>query len=134
MFGSFATSLTARIPKRIFFIKEDPYCMSCKNHLRTRDLYTVFSYIYNKGICRFCKSTIPISVFVTEVIVTLIYILCYLFYGFGIEYIISTTFLSLVTISVIIYLNDRFVSYLMISTTIPLGLYWFMPQLISKTL
>lgn len=102
-FGSFATSFVARIPRGIIYQKKDPYCMSCKTPLERRDLYTIFSYIANKGQCRFCGMVIPKSIFSTEVMVTIAYVIAYFQYGFGWEYVFwsSIYFVWIITIQII---------------------------------
>lgn len=112
IFGSYSTSFVARIPKRIMMKKSDPFCMNCKNHLERRDLYTIFSYIINKGKCRFCNTAIPKAIFFTETTVTIAYIIAYLQYGFSLEYVIMSFiyFFSIIFIS--IWINDRHISYI----------------------
>lgn len=111
IFGSYATSFVARIPKGIMKKKEDPYCMSCKHSLQRRDLYTIFSYVINHGKCRFCNIAIPKAIFITEIIVTAVYIIAYLQYGFGIYYILISSACFFTIIAIAIWINDRFVSY-----------------------
>jgi leader peptidase (prepilin peptidase)/N-methyltransferase len=111
MFGSFATSFVARIPKGIMQKKADPYCMSCKHPLERRDLYTIFSYIINKGKCRFCAVNIPTKIFFTETVVTIAYIIAYLQYGFTIDYVVMSFCYFFAIIATLLLINDRFISY-----------------------
>jgi len=111
MFGSFATSFVARMPKGIIQKKADPYCMSCKHQLERRDLYTIFSYIINQGKCRFCTIEIPKIIFCTETMVTIAYIIAYLQYGFSMDYIIMSFAYFFMIIATSLWVNDRFVAY-----------------------
>ncbi len=111
MFGSYATSFVARMPRGIMQKKEDPYCMSCKHPLARRDLYTIFSYIINRGKCRFCSAAIPKAIFCTETIVTISYIIAYLQYGFSMDYIIMSSCYFFTIIAVAVWVNDRFIAY-----------------------
>ena len=111
MFGSFATSFVARIPKGIMRKKEDPYCMSCKHSLERRDLYTIFSCIINRGKCRFCAIKIPAKIFYTETIVTIAYIIAYLQYGFSADYVVLSFIYFFTIIALSLWINDRFISY-----------------------
>ena len=111
MFGSYATSFVARMPRGIMQKKEDPYCMSCKHPLERRDLYTIFSYIINHGKCRFCDIAIPKAIFYTETIVTIAYIIAYLQYGFSMYYIMMSFCYFFAIIAAATWINDRYVSY-----------------------
>ena len=123
MFGSFSTSFVARMPKGIIQKKADPYCMSCKHPLERRDLYTIFSYIINKGKCRFCAAAIPKIIFCTETVVTIAYIIAYTQYGFSMDYVIISFcyFFTIITIS--LWINDRFIAYNLIGIVILLLIY-----------
>lgn len=111
MFGSFATSFVARIPKGIMQKKADPYCMSCKHPLERRDLYTIFSYIINQGKCRFCAAAIPKIIFCTETMVTIAYIIAYIQYGFSMDYMIMSFAYFFTIIAMSLWINNRFVAY-----------------------
>jgi leader peptidase (prepilin peptidase)/N-methyltransferase len=111
MFGSYSTSFIARMPKGIMRKKEDAYCMSCKHPLERRDLYTIFSYVINRGKCRFCDAAIPKAIFFTETTVTIGYIVAYLQYGFSMYFIIVSFCVFLTTIIVVLWFNDRFIAY-----------------------
>ena len=56
-FGSFFTLATYRIPKREDIIHTRSYCPKCKHKLSFWDMIPVFSYIFLKGKCRYCKNT-----------------------------------------------------------------------------
>lgn len=118
MFGSFSTSFVARMPKGIIQKKADPYCMSCKHLLERRDLYTIFSYIINKGKCRFCSAAIPKIIFCTETMVTIAYVIAYIQYGFSIDYVVISFcyFFTIITIS--LWINNRYIAYPLIGIVI----------------
>lgn len=52
-------------------------CLSCGEALRASDLVPVFSYIFLKGKCRYCKSTYGIEALVIEVLFGTIFLLLY---------------------------------------------------------
>lgn len=77
-FGSFLTMLIPRIYKEesgIFLGRS--HCFACKKQLKARDLIPVFSYLWNRGKCRFCKQSIstlyPLIEITTGVVFALIY-------------------------------------------------------------
>jgi|GEM_PF-3411739 len=123
MFGSFATSFVARMPKGILQKKADPYCMSCNNKLERRDLYTIFSYIINRGKCRFCRVEIPKIIFCTETIVTMVYIIAYIQYGFTTDYIIMSFCYFFTLIAIAVWINNKFIAYPLIGIIIVLLIY-----------
>jgi prepilin signal peptidase PulO-like enzyme (type II secretory pathway) len=52
--GSFITMLAYRLPHRFSIITPPSHCPNCKKHLAARDLVPVFSWLWNKGKCRYC--------------------------------------------------------------------------------
>ena len=89
--GSYSTTIVIRLPKNTLFNKDDPHCANCNTYLQRQDLYPIFSFLINKGRCRFCQDKIPISIFYTETLICLLYSFAYLYYGFSNLYFIITT-------------------------------------------
>lgn len=76
IFGSFATVLIERWHSKkwgIFMGRSE--CPHCNNILKPRDLFPIFSYLWNKGKCRYCH--LPISSFYikSEIIMGLIFMI-----------------------------------------------------------
>jgi leader peptidase (prepilin peptidase) / N-methyltransferase len=57
------------------------YCPSCKHKLSWYDLFPIFSYIYLKGRCRYCKKKISKEYILVEVILGIL--VGYLFYTYS---------------------------------------------------
>lgn len=57
--GSFLNVLIYRIPQKQEFVKTPSHCMQCNHRLAWYDLVPLFSWLFLKGKCRYCKS--PIS-------------------------------------------------------------------------
>lgn len=108
-FGSYATSIVSRWPKRILHVKRDPYCMSCNKELQPRDLYPLLSYLCNKGKCRFCGASIPTSLFWTEFLVIISSIICYLVLGIGVWYIVILILASVFIATTVIFVTNLFI-------------------------
>lgn len=61
--GSFATALVWRVPRNISWLKEEDRfarsaCPKCRKTLAIPDLVPVFSWIFLRGRCRYCKESI----------------------------------------------------------------------------
>lgn len=67
-FGSFYTLAIYRIPKGQDIIHTHSYCPKCNHKLNLIDLIPVFSYLFLKGKCRYCKEKIRPRYFILEAI------------------------------------------------------------------
>jgi len=56
--GSFLNVLIYRIPKNEEFVKTPSHCMSCGHRLAWYDLVPLFSWLFLRGKCRYCKTAI----------------------------------------------------------------------------
>lgn len=57
-FGSFFTLAVYRIPRNEDILIKHSYCPNCNHKLGFFDLFPVFSYIFLRGRCRYCKNKI----------------------------------------------------------------------------
>lgn len=85
IFGSFAGAVAWRIKKKKDFIRERSECEHCHHVLSAFDLIPVFSWLFLRGKCRYCKKPIGSSALWVEVSLGLAFALSYLAwpYGFG---------------------------------------------------
>ena len=89
--GSFATALTYRIPLGkgwgVSGVKDSQArrssCPQCNHTLGIVDLIPVFSWLCQKGRCRYCRCAIPQSYLWIELITALLVCLVYLVCGVG---------------------------------------------------
>jgi len=108
IFGSFFHVVGYRLPKGESLLKpKHSYCPDCHHKLAVIDLIPIFSFLFTKGKCRYCKK--PISIFypVIELITGLLFALSYHLFGYSYEFIISivlASVLSIVLVSDILYL------------------------------
>lgn len=65
--GSFVKAASERIAGNKSVLGRS-YCPHCKKTLRWYDLFPVFSYLFLKGRCRYCRKAIPKDYLITEVI------------------------------------------------------------------
>ena len=97
--GSFSTAIVYRIPRNIPWAfaenkkdKSEGYvsayrsaCTKCKMSLRFLDLIPVFSWIFMRGKCRYCRSDIGIRYIGIELGVLFVCLLTYTLVGFSYE-------------------------------------------------
>lgn len=74
-FGSFLTLATYRIPLNQDITHKNSYCPKCNHKLSFLDLIPIFSYIFLKGKCRYCKAKIGSRYFLIEILSGLSFVL-----------------------------------------------------------
>lgn len=75
--GSFLGVLADRLSTGRTIVKGRSYCESCKHPLSTFDLIPLFSFLFLKGRCRYCKALIPQSIFIIELKTGLLFAFLY---------------------------------------------------------
>jgi len=107
--GNFTTSPIYRLPRSEPLFTRDPFCDSCHAPLKPRDLFPVLSWLMNRGLCRYCKARIPSAYTVTEAFVCLLFILCYLHFGFSeLFLLVALGMTSFVMIAMMLKLDNFF--------------------------
>lgn len=131
--GSFATMAIYRIPLGMPWIGDKPRCFMCKHELNIIDYFSIVSYFIWKGTCRYCngKYECNISYFLTELLITLGFALCYMKYGFGDLFVILTLMVVTSTILGIIDANHKRIPGKILIATFIVGLVYRM--FIDKT-
>ena len=79
--GSFLGVVAYRLPRRLSIIKPASFCPSCNKKIHYYDNIPVLSFIILKGKCRYCRSKIPLSVLLIEIVTGLLFTANYLFFG-----------------------------------------------------
>jgi leader peptidase (prepilin peptidase)/N-methyltransferase len=101
-FGSFATALVYRIPRGEQFISGRSKCPTCKHELAPLDLLPIFSWLWLRGKCRYCKTEFGGGYPLVEIALTLMFIGIYTQMGITpasiIMALISTTIIILIAI------------------------------------
>lgn len=59
VFGSFVTMLSYRLPRGTSFVRGRSHCPSCQTPLGIPDLFPLFSWVFHRGMCRFCHKPVP---------------------------------------------------------------------------
>ena len=68
MMGSFLTLAVYRIPLKQDITHKRSYCPNCNHKLNFLDLIPIFSYLFLKGKCRYCKKEIRIRYILLEIL------------------------------------------------------------------
>jgi prepilin signal peptidase PulO-like enzyme (type II secretory pathway) len=100
--GNYACSLVHRLPRGRLILDQKPYCGTCHTPLQVRDLFPVVSAMLLRHRCRYCGTPFPVSHTWTEVLVGLLFVLGFLQYGFGEQYLLVVCLgVFLITLSAI---------------------------------
>ena len=91
LFGSFYTLAVYRIPKKQDITHTHSYCPNCNHKLGFLDLIPVFSYIFLKGKCRYCKNKIRPRYFILEILTGLCFVVFAYLMGLDVYNITSIT-------------------------------------------
>lgn len=121
--GSFYACMGYRIPNKIPLSKPNSYCESCKKEIKWYMNIPVFSYLFLRGKCAYCKSKIDSLSFIVEVLTSFLFIVFYLKYGFSVTFFISLVLISVLGVTMVsdfryYYVSDRVVILGLISLII----------------
>lgn len=93
IFGSYATLFAYRLPigqscfGRYFGNKSQ--CPKCKSTIRTRELIPLLNWLFTLGKCSKCQTKIPRAHLFIELSCTVLFVLCYLKFGFTEPFILA---------------------------------------------
>lgn len=83
--GSFLNVVILRTPLKQSIITEPSHCFSCGHRLAWYDMFPIFSWIFLRGRCRYCKAKISPRYMIIEAITAAAYCLAYLRFGLSLE-------------------------------------------------
>lgn len=75
--GSFLNVCIYRIPKNESLSKQSSHCPKCNNKIKAYDLIPLFSWLFLRGKCRYCKEKISPRYPIVEGLNALVYILAF---------------------------------------------------------
>lgn len=99
--GSFYNVLGYRLPKKESIVFPSSHCPNCNHQLNFFDLFPIFSYIFLKGKCRYCKQKISIIYPLIELLTGILFVISYHIFGFSIEFAIALIFSSVAVITIV---------------------------------
>ena len=102
LFGSFYTLAVYRIPKRQDIVHTHSYCPNCNHKLGLLDLFPIFSYIFLRGRCRYCKEKIRPRYLILEILSGGLFVLIAYYMGLSYD---SSIFKIAEYIFVVLYLT-----------------------------
>ena len=107
--GSFLNVCIDRLPRGQSIIHPPSHCAACNRKLGNLDLIPLFSYLWLRGRCRYCRVHIPIRLPIVEGMTGLLFALLYWKFGLGLEVGISLIYISLLTVIFVIDLENQLV-------------------------
>ena len=87
--GSFLNVCIYRIPKEESIVIGPSHCMSCGHKLGWADLVPVFSFLFLRGRCRYCKAALSFQYPLIEAANALLWLFCYYRFGDSIDTLIA---------------------------------------------
>jgi prepilin signal peptidase PulO-like enzyme (type II secretory pathway) len=102
VFGSFLNSLIYRLHEKLP-LGGRSFCVFCKKQLLKRDLIPLFSFLYLKAKCRFCREKISWQYFGVELITGILFVLVFLKYENFNLFLLRDLFFILILIFVFVY-------------------------------
>ncbi len=79
--GSFLNVVVYRLPRKLNMVSGRSFCPNCEHQLSALDLVPLFSFLFLKGRCRYCKVRISNEYFIIEFINGFFFVIFYLIYG-----------------------------------------------------
>jgi len=79
--GSFLNVCIDRLPRGESILNPPSHCQVCQHRLAAKDLIPVFSYLWLRGRCRYCRAQIPKRLLWVELATSIIFVLLYLSYN-----------------------------------------------------
>ncbi|MDD2181403.1 MAG: prepilin peptidase [Bacilli bacterium] len=101
--GSFYNVVGYRLPKGESILFPPSHCPKCNHKLAIYELIPIFSYIFQVGKCRKCKTKISFFYPIFELATGLLFVLAYSIFGLSIELLIGLIFISM---TLIIFISD----------------------------
>ena len=83
--GSFLNVCIYRIPEHEDIVKTRSHCMSCGGQLKWYDMFPLFSYLFLRGRCRYCKAKLSVQYPLIEALNGILYVIIVLQNGVNVD-------------------------------------------------
>ena len=107
--GSFLNVCIDRLPAGKSLVHLPSHCDACQHRLSPKDLVPVFSYLWLRGRCRYCRAPILWRLFWVEVGSGLLFIFTYWQYGLSVEFAVITFYCCLFIVLMVIDLEHKLI-------------------------
>ncbi len=84
--GSFLNAVIYRIHARVSFLRGHSFCPGCRHDLHAADLIPVFSFLWQRGKCRYCHQPISWQYPLVETATALIFFMLYVQFGLSAQF------------------------------------------------
>lgn len=120
-FGSFASAIAYRLPRKQSFITGRSACPSCGHALGALDLFPVLSWLWLRGRCRYCRVRYGVSYLLLEMCLGLSFAAAFLFFGLSLQTLLLSTLFFLVFLNLMLWMSARYVSWISVVMTVLAG-------------
>jgi leader peptidase (prepilin peptidase)/N-methyltransferase len=100
--ASFLNVCADRLPAKQSLVYPPSHCPACSRRLAAKDLIPVFSYLWLRGRCRYCKAPIPKRVLWVEIATAALFGLAFWQYRLSIELPIALFYISIFMVILVI--------------------------------
>ncbi|MDD5037730.1 MAG: prepilin peptidase [Dehalococcoidales bacterium] len=107
--GSFLNVCIDRLPQGQSIIYPPSHCSACNHRLSIIDLIPLFSYLWLRGRCRYCRAPIPLRIPFVEGITGLLFALLYWKFGLRLELGISIIYISWLIVIFVIDMENQLI-------------------------
>ena len=90
-------------------LRPPSYCESCQRPLASIDMVPVISYFWLRGKCRHCQAAVPFRVVLVEAATGVLFLVVFLLYGIGPDFVILSACLSLLLAVSLIDLEHKLI-------------------------
>ncbi|MDO8568394.1 MAG: prepilin peptidase [Dehalococcoidales bacterium] len=87
--GSFLNVCIDRLPAGKSLAYPPSHCDACQHSLATKDLVPVFSWLWLRGKCRYCRASIPRRVPLVETLTGVYFLLVFLRFGLSLAFAVT---------------------------------------------
>lgn len=99
--GSFLNVLAVRLSNNESIIWPSSHCHNCQHKLKWYELIPVLSYVIQRGRSKCCKTRIPISYLIIEIVTGILYSVSYHSFGLSHNFVISLIFISALIVIIV---------------------------------
>lgn len=120
--ASFLNVCMDRLPSNESLLFPASHCASCHHRLAIKDLIPIFSYLWLRGRCRYCRAPIPRRILWVEIGTGLLFGYLYWHYGLSIELAVAALYCCLFIVLMVIDLEHGLILNKVVYPTMALAL------------